>query len=97
MEQQTKAGALRDPELMALKKRKATLSGVLLLVMFLGYFGFMALLAFVPNVLAAPAGAATLGIPIGISLIVLAWVLTGIYVRWVNGAYAEVVERLKSK
>lgn len=97
MEQQSKTGALRDPELMALRKRKATLSGVLLLIMACGYFGFMAMLAFAPDVLAAHVGAATLGIPIGIGLIVLAWILTGIYVRWVNGAYAEVIERLKSK
>ena len=97
MEQQSKTGALRDPELVALMKRRATLSRALLLIMFCGYFGFMALLAFAPGVLSAPVGAATLGIPLGISLIVLAWVLTGIYVRWTNGAYDEVVTRLKAK
>lgn len=97
MEQQSKMGMLRDPELVALMRRKAALSRVLILVMFVTYFGFMALLAFAPDVLAAHVGGATLGIPIGISLIALAWILTGIYVRWANGAYDEVVTRLKSK
>ncbi|BCM88237.1 inner membrane protein YjcH [Abditibacteriota bacterium] len=90
-------GAPPDPELMALVKRKAALSRTLTLIMFCTYFGFVALLAFAPDVLSARVGAATLGIPVGIGLIVLAWVLTGIYVRWANGAYDEVVARLKSK
>lgn len=90
-------GVPTDPELIALVKRKAALSRALTLVMFFTYFGFVALLAFAPQVLSARIGAATLGIPLGIGLILLAWILTGIYVRWANGAYDEVVARLKSK
>lgn len=86
-----------DPELVALVKRKAALSRLLSFIMLGTYFGFVGLLAFKPEVLAARVGAATLGIPVGIGLIVLAWILTGVYVRWANGAYDSVVARLKSK
>ncbi|RYX83144.1 DUF485 domain-containing protein [bacterium] len=82
---------------MALVKRKASLSRFLTLVMFVTYFGYVCLLAFKPEALSGRVGAATVGIPIGIGLILLAWVLTGIYVRWANGAYDAVVARLKSK
>lgn len=95
--QQSGTSTPRDPELVALVRRKAALSRALTLVMFLTYFGFVCLLAFAPSVLSVRVGAATLGIPIGIGLIVLAWILTGIYVRWANGAYDAAVARLKSK
>ncbi len=89
--------AALDPELVALVKRKAALSRLLSFIMFGAYFGYMTLLAFKPEVLSSRVGAATLGIPLGIGLIVLAWILTGIYVRWANGAYDSAVARLKSK
>ncbi len=87
----------RDPELMALVRRKAALSRVLTIVMFIAYFGFMGLLAYAPGVMSSRVGAATLGIPLGIGLIIFTWALTGIYVRWANGAYDAVVARHKSK
>ena len=109
MQQQSGSSASHDPELIALVKRKAALSRVLTVVMFIAYFGFMGLLAFeqrpsvdggnagTPGVLSTRIGAATLGIPLGIGLIIFTWALTGIYVRWANGAYDAVVARLKSK
>lgn len=97
MQYQSEAGVQHDPELVALVKRKAALSRVLTIVMFASYFGYVCLLAFKPSALSGRVGSATLGIPIGIGLIVLAWILTGIYVRWANGAYDSVVARLKSK
>lgn len=89
----------RNPEFRSLARRKNSLSIVLTLVIFAAYFGFIALLAFAPGVLSARVGggAATLGIPLGIGVIVLAWILTGIYVRWANGAYDSMVARVKDE
>ena len=86
-----------DPELLALQRKKAALSRALTFIMFGAYFGFVFLLAFAPQVLSARVGAASLGIPCAIGLIVLAWVLTGVYVRWANGAYDAAIARLKAK
>lgn len=97
MQQQSETGASRDPELVAIVRRKAALSRLLSIVMFGAFFGYVFLLAFFPDALSARVGAATIGIPIGIGLIILAWVLTGIYVKWANGAYDAVVARHKSK
>ena len=89
--------AALDPELLALTRKKAALSRLLTFIVLGAYFGFVFLLAFAPGVLSARVGQASLGIPVGIGLIVLAWVLTGVYVRWANGAYDAAVARLKSK
>ncbi len=86
-----------DAELVALTRKKAALSRLLLFIMLGAYFGFVFLLALAPDVLSARVGQATLGIPIGIGIIVLAWILTGIYVRWANGAYDAAVARAKAK
>lgn len=97
MQQPIDKSAALDPELLALTRKKAALSRTLTFIMFGAYFGFVFLLAFAPGVLSARVGAASLGIPFAIGLIVLAWVLTGVYVRWANGAYDSVIARLKSK
>lgn len=85
-----------DPEFRELVRRKNLLSVVLSLLIFGVYFGFIGLMAFAPQVLRTKVGSATLGIPVGIGVIILAWILTGIYVRWANGTYDEMVKRLKS-
>lgn len=86
----------RDPEFERLVRAKKSLSTLLCALMFGAYFGFIGLMAFAPDVLRARVGSATLGIPIGIGVIVFAWILTGIYVRWANGAYDSMVSRVKS-
>ncbi len=85
----------RDPEFERLVRAKKSLSTRLCVLIFAAYFGFIGLLAFAPDVLRAKIGAATLGIPLGIGVIVFAWILTGIYVKWANGAYDAMVARVK--
>ena len=50
------------------------------------YFGFIAVIAFAPKVLGMPIGGGviTVGIPVGLFVIVSAFVLTGIYVARAN-------------
>jgi uncharacterized membrane protein (DUF485 family) len=39
----------------------------------------------------------TVGIPVGVGVIISAFVLTGIYVRRANGEFDELTRRIKSK
>ena len=49
------------------------------------YFGFILLIAFAKPLMGAPvAGQLTLGILLGVLVIISAWLLTWIYVRWAN-------------
>jgi len=52
------------------------------------YFGFILLIAFAKPLMGSPvAGTLTLGILLGVLVIVSAWLLTWIYVRWANRHY----------
>ena len=62
------------------------------------YFGFIALVAFNKPFLSAKITSnMTIGIPLGIGVILISWVLTGIYVRWANSTYDRLVEQVKTK
>ena len=78
--------------------KKWLVSLILASAMLLGYFGFILTVAFNKEFLAAKLSKGlTLGIPVGLGIIVLAWILTGIYVSWANKNYDNKVEELKKK
>jgi uncharacterized membrane protein (DUF485 family) len=89
---------LEDEEFKSLSKQKNTVSLILTLLELFIYFGFISLIAFNKPFLASKiSGAITVGIPIGIGVIVLSWILTGIYVNWANKKYDPMVENVKNK
>jgi uncharacterized membrane protein (DUF485 family) len=78
--------------------KKWTVSLILASIMLLAYFGFILTVAFNKDMLATKISKGlTLGLPVGLGIILLAWVLTGIYVRWANKHYDNKVEELKKK
>jgi uncharacterized membrane protein (DUF485 family) len=86
------------PEFRSLIKKKWRVSLILTLIMFVIYFGFILLIAFDKSLLATLIGNnITLGLPIGIGILIIAWILTGIYVLWANKNYDKQVEELKKK
>ena len=88
---------VHDPEFLALVKKKNTISFSLTALMLVVYFGFVSLLAFAPDLLSATFGSATLGIPLGIGVILVACILTGIYVRWANTQYDSLIAQLNAR
>jgi uncharacterized membrane protein (DUF485 family) len=74
-------------ELVAARSKFAwTLSAIMLVL----YFGFILLVAFGKGFLATPlaaGGVTTIGIPLGIFIIVAAFVLTGVYVNRANSTF----------
>ncbi|SDB47199.1 Uncharacterized membrane protein, DUF485 family [Desulfonatronum thiosulfatophilum] len=73
--------------------RKWKVSLTLAAILLIAYYGFILVLAFASDLLAVKVGEhMTLGIPVGILLIVLAWVLTGVYVFWANSSYDKSVQ-----
>lgn len=63
------------------------------------YFGFIAVIAFAPKVLALPIGSSvtTVGIPVGLFVIVSAFVLTGIYVSRANSKFDPITRQIMEK
>jgi uncharacterized membrane protein (DUF485 family) len=68
----------------------------LTVAMMAAYFGFILLVAFNKPLLGTPvADGLSLGILLGALVIVVAWVLTWIYVSWANRHYDSAIRRLK--
>ena len=83
----------RFQDLVAKRTRFAwTLSALMLAI----YFGFIFIIAFVPKTLGIPlgSGVTTIGIPIGLFVIVSAFALTGVYVRRANSEFDEITRAL---
>jgi len=86
----------RRDELRALTSRRGRVAAVLTAAMMIIYFGFIILVAFRPELLATLiVPGLSLGILMGALVIVSAWLLTFIYVRWANTVYDDEVNRLR--
>ncbi|HBL31406.1 MAG TPA: DUF485 domain-containing protein [Acidobacteria bacterium] len=89
---------LASPELKALVRRKWTVSILLTACLFALYYGYILLIAVDKAFLSRKIGAhTTLGIPFGVGVIVLSWVLTAVYVLWANRSNDRAVDDLKRR
>lgn len=80
----------------ALVRKRWTVSLVLTGLMLVVYYGFISILAFRADLFAGRVGERmTLGIPVGLGVILVSWLLTGVYVRWANADYDAAVDNLK--
>jgi len=83
-------------EFKSLVFKKRLVTTALTLSMSVGYFGFILLLAYNKACLAQKVGDhVTLGIPMGLGVIVLAWLVTGVYVWWANEVYDKEANKMK--
>lgn len=93
-----------DAEFQALQRRRSRLSWALAGLMTAAFFGFILVVAFAPELLAVPLGPHTVvtwAIPVGVSVIVIGLLLTGVYVYYANGEFdranAAIVRRLEQE
>ena len=77
------------PKYAQLKNKRNRFGWTLSILMLIVYYGYIALIAFDKAFLAQPlgAGVTTLGIPLGMGVIVFTIVITGIYVARANSEY----------
>ena len=92
------ADVVASPEFKALVKRRWAVSMTMLTLLFVSYYGFVLVVAgnkeFVSQKIDA---STTLAIPLGVAVIVFAWLLTAVYVAWANRSYDPEVERLRNE
>lgn len=84
----------RFKELVRKRQSFATLLSMIMLVL---YVGFILLIAFAPAWLGTPLYAGTSvtrGIPIGVGLIIISFLLTGLYVWRANGEFDRLTREL---
>ncbi len=71
-----------------LVRNRWTVAFILTALQFVLYYGYIVIIATNKGVLAHKIGeATTLGIPVGVLVIVISWILTFIYVVWANNKY----------
>lgn len=90
MDPQRLSRVTNDPRFRQLVARRSRFAWTLAVVMLAIYYGFILIIAFAPALLGiplAPGAVTTIGIPVGVLIIVAAFVLTGIYVRRANAEF----------
>lgn len=89
---------LQSKDFRALVRKKWVISIVLTIFLFVIYYGFILLIAYNKAAMARKVGeVTTLGIPLGVAVILLAWLLTAIYVAWANGTHDAEVRKLRNQ
>jgi len=91
------AAVAADPRYGELVRRRGRFGWTLTAVMLAAYFGYVLLIAFDKPLLARPIGrgVTSLGIPLGVGVILLAIVLTGLYVRRANRDFDALAAALR--
>ena len=86
----------RHPKYQELRARRTPLGVVLSILMLVVYYGYIGLIAFDKPFLAKPigAGVTSLGIPIGMGVIIFTIVITAIYVRRANGEFDTLTKEI---
>ena len=87
---------LRDPRYQELKAKRSRFGWWLTLAMMLVYYGFILLVAFDNPFLATRlgAGVTTVGMPLGLAVIIFTVLITGLYVRRANSEYDALTEQI---
>jgi uncharacterized membrane protein (DUF485 family) len=87
----------QSPKFQELVRQRSRLAIILSVTMLVIYFGFILLVAYAPGFLGTPissAGVTTMGVPIGLFVIVSAFVLTGVYVAKANTTFDQMNEEI---
>ncbi len=98
MEQSVVDKVKNDPNFKTLVSERSKFAWKLTIAMLVVYFSFILTIAFNPSALGAPLGddtVTTVGIPVGIVIIIFAFILTGIYVRRANTEFDDLTAKIK--
>ncbi len=89
-----------DPNFQELVSKRSRFAWTLTVAILIVYFAFILLIAYSPDTLGTPLSSDTVtsvGIPVGVAIIVFAFALTGIYVRRANTEFDELTAKIKEK
>jgi len=91
---------LNDPEFQDLVRNVTKVVTIFAVIMLVVYYSFILMLAYGKTFLSTPicdGCATTIGIIIGIGVIIFSWLLTGAYIWWANSNYDPTVRKLREK
>jgi uncharacterized membrane protein (DUF485 family) len=90
---------LKNPKFTQLVETRRKFGINLSIIMLAIYFGFILIIAFAPTMLGIKLGSGvmTLGIPVGLGVIISAFLLTGVYVRRANSEFDELTRQIMTE
>lgn len=86
-----------NPKYIQLVSTRSKFAWKLAIIMLVIYYTFIMIIAFSPSILGTPIGEGitTLGIPVGIVIILIAFLLTGIYTKRANKDFDNLISEIK--
>lgn len=85
-----------NPNFQKLVRERSSFSMKLAIIMLVMYYAFILTIAFNKKLLAVKiATVTTIGMPIGIGIIVISFILTGIYTKRANTEFDELSDKIK--
>jgi uncharacterized membrane protein (DUF485 family) len=87
----------QNPKYLELASRRGRLAWTLSAIVCVIFYGFILMIAFTPDILTAPISAGSvipIGLPLGVAIIVVCCVLTGIYVYESNQVFDPLFEEI---
>jgi len=88
-----------NPKYQKLVSERSKFAWRLSIIMLVVYYAFILIIAFKPSLLGAKIGAGviTIGIPLGIAIIFIAFILAGIYVKRANGEFDQLTKEVRDE
>jgi len=87
-----------NPSYIELVTKRSSFAWKLTITMLVVYYAYILLIAFSPETLGAKivdGGMATVGIPVGIAIILFSFILTGVYVKRANNEFDGLLNKVK--
>ena len=98
MDQATIEKIKNNPKYQKLVKERSSFAWKLTITMLVVYYAFILIIAFSPATLGASMGGiTTVGIPVGIAIIVFSFAITGVYVKRANGEFDQLTQEIKEE
>lgn len=86
-----------NPRFQELVAKRGRFAWLLAIIMLVAYYAFILVIAFDPKLLGTPMSEGSIitwGIPAGLGLIFLSFILTGIYVQRANGEFDRITQEI---
>ena len=88
-----------NPKYKKLTRERSKFAWKLSIIMLVLYYSFILIIAFNPSLFGMPISEntiLTLGIPVGIIIIIISFILAGVYVNRANGEFDELTNEIKT-
>ena len=88
-----------NPKYQKLVKERSKFAWTLSIIMLVVYYAFIMIIAFDPSLLGTKMGdgVMTVGIPVGIAIIFISFILAGIYVKRANGEFDQLTKEVREE